>query len=178
MTHYLLERTADPVTESVSLTEAKDYLRVDGSDDDSLITDMIVAAREFAEEYLAKSLITQSWKLAFDETAPACTRLPMGPVQSVTSVKLIAEDDSETIIDTSLYGLNAAKDTLVFDEVSIGHQVEIVYVTGYGNNASDVPAGIRQGILRHIAHLYEHRMTSLPPEFVDTAYDFGKEVRL
>ena len=38
-------------SEPITLTEAKNFLRVDGSDDDALITALISAAREMCEQY-------------------------------------------------------------------------------------------------------------------------------
>ena len=38
-------------SEPITLTEAKNFLRVDGTDDDTLITALISAAREMCESY-------------------------------------------------------------------------------------------------------------------------------
>jgi len=161
MTISHLERVGAPSVEPVTLTEAKDYLRVDEVDDDTLITNLISAARKSAENYMKRSLITQSWKVAFDDYSPSYIRLPMGAVQSVTSLKIIARDGTETLIDAAKYYLVAAKNRLVVDTPLIGHRVEVIYVAGFGDNASDVPEEIRQGLLNHIAYIYENRGESL-----------------
>jgi gp6-like head-tail connector protein len=41
--------------------EAKAYLRIDASDEDSLLTSLITAARMFVERTLSLALITESW---------------------------------------------------------------------------------------------------------------------
>lgn len=159
MTRYparLLERSSPPATEPLTLAEAKLFLRVDGSEDDALIGDIVVAVREAAERHLRASLIMQSWKLAFDDAAPERTPLPMGPVTAVTSVTLIAEGGGETAMSGSLYHLNASRETLVFAQAAIAHRVEILYAAGYGDG-SDVPQPIRQGMLLHAAALYGRR---------------------
>ena len=79
------------------------------STDDTLVTQLITAARMAAEEYLRRALITQTYKLTLDLSCsslgaawsegvydlpvtelyggmPRTIELPKGPIQSITSV--------------------------------------------------------------------------------------------
>lgn len=161
----LLKRVSDPVSEPLTLAETKLYLRVDGNEEDALINDLISASRQHAEQYLRRSLMTQGWKLAVNEECPEVLVLPMGPVQSVTSVSIFDTNGIETALVSSRYRLNAAQNALLFDGQVTGHRVEIRYQTGYGG-ASDIPKPLKQGMLQHIAELYEKRGEqdrALPP---------------
>lgn len=153
----LLTLATPPAIEPVSLADAKLYLRVDASAEDSLISSLITAARQAAERHTRRSFITQTWKLAFDDYAPEETPLPHGPVQSVSSVKSITRGGTETLISNSSYILNASKDRVVFDARVYGFSVEILYVTGYGAAASSVPSALVLGMISHIAAWYEQR---------------------
>lgn len=152
----LLTRVAAPADEPLTLAEAKLYLRVDHDIEDLLINDLIVTARLTAEEWLKRSLVTQSWKLAYDACLPECVALPMGPVNGITSVTVVNRDNTTQLIDSENYYLNAAKDTLMFDSAVIGFRIEIVYSTGFGAGPA-VPRPIKQGMLAHIASMYDHR---------------------
>lgn len=149
-----------PIAEPLTLEETKLYLRVDSEDEDDLITSLITVARQAAETYMRRSILTQSWVVAFDDYAPAEVNLPRGPVQEITSVKLISQDGGESIVSSATYYLSAGREKLCFNASPIGHIVEILYVTGY-EDASDVPAAIKQGMLAHIAELFENRPGSV-----------------
>ncbi|MGB1540581.1 MAG: head-tail connector protein, partial [Rickettsiales bacterium] len=173
-----LVRETAPASEPLTLAEAKLYLRVDGSAEDSLITDMITAVREAAEEYLRKSLITQSWVLTYEDYAPAVAMLPRGPVQSISSVKVIDRSGAETAVSNTVYHLGVGKASVHFDTVQLGYLVEIIYSTGYGD-ADAVPEAIRQGMLTHLAALYDNRIDgmSLPAASI-ALYKPYREVRI
>ena len=152
----LLTRVVAPDDEPLTLADAKAYLRVTHASDDMLIRDLIVGVRMTAEQWLKRSLLTQAWKLAYDDYTPECLPLPMGPVNSITSVVIINRDATSQTVDSSLYYLNAARDTLIFNSALVGFRIEVTYATGYGN-ADTVPMPIKQGMLAHIAALYDNR---------------------
>lgn len=52
--------------EPVTLADAKAHMRVEISDDDALITGLVVAARERVELLTGRKLITQKWRLYLD----------------------------------------------------------------------------------------------------------------
>ena len=153
----LLARISAPAVEPLTVSETKIYLRVDHETEDTLIGDLITSARMSAENWLRRSLIHQSWKLGYDECAPMQLDLPMGPVNSLTSVSIIDRDNNTNIVDDACYSLNSAKTMLRFDMPVYGFHIEILYSTGYGAAAANVPAPIRQGMLSHIAAMYDNR---------------------
>ena len=169
---------SDPAVEPLTVSGVKTYLRIDHSDEDTLISEMIAAVRMVAEDQINKSLITQSWKVVYDDNTPSLVDLPHGPVQSITSVKVVAEDAGETTINAATYHVNALGD-LVFESTPSGHRIVIEYVAGYGDAVSDVPTDIRHSLLMHVAQLYEFRDTTVaPPMAAQLIYNHYREVRL
>lgn len=63
---FPLQRVLDPIAEPVSLVDMKNYLRVDIDDDNDLISGLISAARERAEDLTARCLIRQQWVFSLD----------------------------------------------------------------------------------------------------------------
>jgi len=160
-----------PAAEPVSSTEAKAHLRVDHTDDDTLIGTLIITARRFCEEYLNQSLITQTWynylNDFYDGAIYYVYRGPFlminkGPVQSITSIKYYDADDVEQTLSTDYYHtdlssqparIEVSETPETYDKLNA---VTIEFVAGYGD-AADVPEHIKHAMLLYIGHLYENR---------------------
>lgn len=173
-----MTRGAAPAAEPLTLAEAKLYLRVDGGAEDALIADMLTTVREAAEGYLGKSLMTQGWVMTYQDYAPSCVPLAKGPVQSVESVVTRDRNGNATTLLAARYHLSPVEDALHLDAALMAHAIEVHYTVGYGD-ADDVPSSVRQGMLVHLAALYEDRLggMTIPPASV-TLYAPHREVRL
>ncbi len=159
MTHtHALTLASAPATEPLTLAETKTYLKIENTNDDTLITSLITLVRKAAEDFLCASLITQSWKISYDKYAPSCVYLPMGPIIAITSVTVFARDGSSSVMAASTYYLTSGNRKLVFDASPIGHRIEIIYTAGYGTSGAYVPSPIRYGMLAHLAAVYDGRV--------------------
>lgn len=173
----LLERVSAPASEPVTVSEAKLYLRLDTNAEDALLAEQIAAARMTAEQWMRRSLITQSWKLGYDHGIPACVGLPMGPVSAVVSVVCVQQGGATTALAAESFWLNAARDAVHLAAPVFAFRVEITYVAGFGAAAA-VPMPIKQGILAHVAHLYDNRGDLALPEAAAQLYLPYRDVRL
>lgn len=144
--------------EPLGLEETKEYLKINIIDDDILIGSLIKTVRNVAELFMRRSLITQSWKLSYNKYAPGTIILPKGPVQSVSSIALISRDSVRRVLPANNYYL-ACDSKLIFDATPMGHLIEIIYVTGYGDTAAAVPPAIREGMLAHLAAIYDGKVS-------------------
>lgn len=167
-----------PACEPLTVIEVREALGIEAHDvsQDHFITKLIVDARQMAEDYLRRSLVTQTWQLQYDQYVPHKVLLPKGPAQSITSVKIISQDWSENNLDPKAYWIHSAKDMLYFDAVPMGKIVQIHYVTGYGM-PEEVPENIRQGLLVHVAMAYQgHNSDGGLPLMVADLYEPYKKV--
>lgn len=140
---------------------------------DPLLVSFIKAAREHAESFLGRALITQTWdyKLRGFPIDGSEIKLPRPPLQSVTSITYTDADGVSQTWSASLY----QAETPTSPWASFGHvrpvegesypttkpltydAVKVRYLAGYGSAASSVPAGILNAVKAGVAELYDHR---------------------
>lgn len=150
-----------PTDHPVTLVEAKDHCRVDGSDSDTYLNGLIAAATSYVESYLGKALMEQTWELVLDDFSDAI-QFPKGPVTAVTSVKYIDGDSVEQTISSTNYTLDAVSDPqwLVkasdysWPAVASGvNNVTIRFVCGY----ETLPEAIKHAVLLLISQWFDNR---------------------
>ena len=173
--------------EPITLEEAWHHLRIDtflnsdsppatvSGDDLWLETIGIPAARNWAEGYVGKSLVTQTLELVGTAFPSDYFELPFGPVQSVTSVIYVDEDGIEQTMDAADYDLNTdvspSRVQLAYDVDAwptardAYNSVRVRYVAGYtpvGDSPSfgNITPSLKIGILLMLGHLYENRETT------------------
>jgi len=153
-----------PATEPITLAEAKLHLRVEVSDDDKLITNLIVAARERAEALTGQSFMPQTWETVLDAFSTEID-LDHPPIVSVTHVKYLdgagalqTVSPSDYIVDTFRQPgrITLAEGAVWPATQSVANAVTVRYVTGYANAAA-VPQAIKGWMLLRIGMMYANR---------------------
>ena len=146
-------------------------MRVEHSDDDTIIGQFVSAAIAFVDVNgaLGKAMITQTW----GEWLPSnlsTVRLTLGPVQSVSAVKYYDTNNSlQTDTLSNYLVLGTPSFTTIKPKAGFSwpttfdrdDAIKIEYAIGYGDAASDVPQTIRQALLLLVAHMYENREIEL-----------------
>jgi uncharacterized phiE125 gp8 family phage protein len=153
-----------PAAEPVTLSEAKAHLKVDTSADDALITSLVIAARARAEWHTGRAFVTQSWTLWLDAwPKDGLVEIPLPPLQSMAQVRTYDLDDTPSVLDPSLYQVDATSAPACLLRKSeptaslrAVNAIEIAFTAGYGG-ASAVPEPIKQAIRQIVADLYSHR---------------------
>jgi len=169
-----------PITEPISLPEAKAWIKVDHGDEDDLIQLLIQTARERCEALTGLSLCLQQWagymsvwpmhsleewwdgmrEGAFSNEPLRAIALQHGPVRQIDAFNLYDASDNVTLYSPTYYALDRVRNRLVLkidaplpQAARLINPIEIIYTTGY----EFIPGSIKAGLLKLIAHLYEHR---------------------
>lgn len=153
-----------PATEPVTLVEAKLHCKVDSTDDDTLITALIVAARQQAEHRTGRALITQQWEFTLDRF-PQQIELPRPALVSVQSVKYLDESGvlqtlastEYQVVISELVGRVVPAYGKAWPSCQVQpDSVVVAYTAGYGNAAA-VPNSIKTWMLMAIGTMYGQR---------------------
>jgi uncharacterized phiE125 gp8 family phage protein len=137
---------------------------------DPQLNALIKAARQHAETFTRRALISQTWDLKLDCFPTDLIRLPLPPLVSVSSINYVdANGVTPTLWAAAKYIVDApagdyaerGRITLAYGEVfpptrDIANAVTIEFIAGYGAAAA-VPQGIKQAMLLMIGHWYQNR---------------------
>ncbi len=138
--------SSESSTEPCTLAEVKSWAKVDLTDDDTLITELIKTARKQCEGFSGISLITRTVTAYIKNTA-GDLELPYGPVVSFTS---LTDVDGDAITSDNYILRGGGFKYLVepYDDYLVA-----VYTTGF----TTLPTQYKTGVLQQFTHLYENR---------------------
>lgn len=158
MIHAVYKVTSEPATEPVSLESLKTSLRITTCDFDEELQRLLIAARQQVENDARIKLVTQTVVLYADRfPAGRILELRTPPVQSVTSVQYVDEDESTQTLSTSLYAtdLTTTPPRIVLNEDEtwpttddVANAVTVTFVAGYGG-VSAVPVQAKLAIAEY-----------------------------
>ncbi len=182
-----------PTVEPITLAETKAWLKVDHSDEDSLIQLLIATARERCESITGLSLMIQQWGAylpawplnceeawwdgvregAFIQQPQSAVQLFHGPVRQIDTFTLWDAEGNTSDYPSDQYLLDAVRNQIVLKPgaplpqgTRVANPIEITYTTGH----EFIPGPIKTGLLKLVAHLYEHRgdekSETIPPDIL------------
>lgn len=154
---------AAPASEPVTLTQAKAQLRVDHSDDDTLIASLIKAARAHIEAACAVRFSARTGVSFKCDGFSDLARLPEAPVSSIASITYIDAAGASETLPTTVYEVRAdgldvgivLKTDQTWPTIQSGSRVTVTAAIGYAT----APDDICHALLMLIAHWYENRAT-------------------
>ncbi len=165
--NFGLKQTTAPSAAVVATSDAKAWLRIDHSDEDTLIASLVTRATNVVEHLTNRQMINASWTYQVDQFPHQdAIFFPIAPLVSVTSISYTDGDGASQTLGTSVYGVGTIRDPgriflksgqewpSTLDQANV---VTVVAVAGYGASASDVPEPLKHAVLMLVSHYYEHR---------------------
>jgi uncharacterized phiE125 gp8 family phage protein len=171
------------VASAEAVAAAKDYLRIDGTGDDALVGGLVATAIESCEGFVGRVLIARGMTETLVPMV-AWQRLTAGPVISVTSVTALAVSGVESAVAAAVYELdidaNGGGRVRFLAALAVTRAV-VRYQAGSGAAWADIPGGLRQGIVRLVAHWHVYRdreEAPVPPAAVAALWRPERRMRL
>lgn len=150
-------------SEPVTTAEAKTYARIDVSDDDTLVGNLITAARVHCEQVCRRDFIGRTYKwFVKDWPYEDVYNLPKYPVNAISSITYYDTDGASQTLSSAVYASNLYsipnqiwlapdQDWPSLDDDK-RYAVEVNFTT-----SPTVPETIKAAIKMLVAHWYEHR---------------------
>jgi uncharacterized phiE125 gp8 family phage protein len=158
--------TAPSIEQWISLADAKTFLRVDSSDEDSLITSLIYAAQSNIEINCGIRLFTQSVTMSCDTWADL-QRLPVAPVSAITAISYYDGAGTSQTLSTSNFSLFGASTlragiranvSQVFPQVAAYQDaITVAGTVGFADDATGLPSGLYRALLLTLGDYYQFR---------------------
>lgn len=153
-----------PADEPVTLADAKDWLKIDGTDEDRLVTALISSARLAVEAATGLFLLPQTWRLSFDDWPPSGRLvLPYAPLQSVQVFRVINANGNASAVPLNNLNIDPAgrQPRIALKSAPPAknqdlHAYEIDVIFGYGD-ANAVPETLKLAIKMLVAFWHENR---------------------
>lgn len=145
----------------VDLTDMREYLKNPPTSDNSLISELLISATQYAEKYTGRDFRVNDWRLLIDKFEGRI-ELDRDPVASITSVQYLVSGALTTVDAATYYlkkGTQSSEILLFADKNYPTNQdnreqaIQIDFKTEAHACLSQVVVGIK----RHVALLYAHR---------------------
>lgn len=156
--------TTGPASEPLTVSEVKDYLKVDSSADDTLIGTLITAARQWVENHCAIALLPQT-AIQIWGTLGGEMNLALSPLRSVSAITYLDAGGTQQTLAASVYSVDSistpARVNLAYGQTwpstyDTTNAASAIFTAGY-DAASAVPAAIKQALMLTIADMYDNR---------------------
>lgn len=142
---YVIQNNT-PVTECITVAEAKQYCRVSNNVEDDLFVDLIIQARQIVEKVANIKLVPCQVDVWFNNSG-GNFQLPFGPVTYILGMW----DQQNNQIPSTTYRLMGAQYPIV--RYPMYGEIKISYMAGY----DCVPTDLKVAMLDQINYDYENR---------------------
>jgi uncharacterized phiE125 gp8 family phage protein len=139
-----------------ALADLKSWLAITTAREDAALTGLLAAALELCEGFTGSLPLESTCEERVAATG-AWQRLATRPVQSVILVEAVSADGTRSPLPADRYGMELDGDGTASVRLLVGgdvRQLVVRFVAGLAATWSDLPAGLRHGVVRCAAHLH------------------------
>jgi uncharacterized phiE125 gp8 family phage protein len=161
---YGLTLYSGPASEPLSYGTLKSQLQVGSDDHEALISELIISARQTVEQDTGVRLLSQTWDLTLDAFPDDAIELPIGPLQSVTSITVTPVTGSASVVASTNYIVDTANGRIVLadtgtwpGDIRVAAGVVVRCVLGYSTVAA-IPAPLVDAVRELVASRYAERV--------------------
>lgn len=163
-----LTRITPPADPLISLDDAKAHVGASDYDEvDDFLTTLVEAATDTIEgpSSTGAVFVSQTWRATLDHL-PSCFSIPLGPIQSITSITYVDQAGEVQTIDPATYHTDFDRHPAMVAFYSappvparVPGSVKVTFVAGYGD-PSQTPAKARHAVRLLVGDWFKNREAS------------------
>lgn len=172
-----------------ALAELKEWLGINSTREDALLTTLLGSALELCESYTGTrpiaALCEEVWPITPPTGAGGWQALSTRPVNSISSLEAIMASGERSFLPIDAYAVDLTADGIGRFRVIDGRgamRVAIRFTAGLSAGWDTLPASLRQGMVRIAAHHHRSRddasAASPPPAAVAAMWHPWRRMRL
>ncbi|WP_417621152.1 head-tail connector protein [Parasphingorhabdus sp.] len=141
------------------IAEVRDFVRIDHDADDAAIDAFLRSAASLCEDFTGQMLIIRSVTDMLP-TRQAWQKLKRLPVQSIASAEQVGADGPAAVLAVEDYAVDIDSDGIGWIRLHRGDggsRIRLSYSAGLATDWDELPAGLRQGIVRMAGYFYANR---------------------
>ena len=158
LTDMKLEITTQPSgTDLLPLATAKEFLRVDHSDEDTTIEALINAAVQHCQDYTNRHFVNSNFTLSLDDFYNC--EFSIGPINTITGVTYKDVGNATQTLATSKYWYDTKREPgrIHFENAPDTYEDDFNVVTISGTLGANPAPPVVHAIKMLVAHYYENR---------------------
>ncbi len=163
-----LIRLTPPAAPALLLSDAKEWLRVTGTEDDALIARLVDLAADQLLRQAGIATITQGWRLVVDAwPVNGVLRLPFAPLVSLDAVRIATAAGGFAAAPLDAFEIDGRAGSLRLlkppgDPTRLRSGIEIEQTIGFGATSAALPEAVLQAIRLIVADAFENRGDAAP----------------
>lgn len=135
-----------------TMVDVKNYMRIEGDYDDSLISSLIEAAIVAAENFTKMSIVSRRVEFVCNINNRKVFNLRYRPITQLVKI-IAATGNKRTELQNEQYFVDVDYSILFLNQRLDEETLLVEYIAGFDQGS--VPQSIRHGILMHIAEMYD-----------------------
>ncbi len=162
----LLTRISSTPTTIVSLADVKTQARVDFSDDDALLSSLILSAVEAVQQRSGRTLGTEQWTVSYPGVSGDIL-LPKSPVQTIDAATYYDVNGAQQTLDLGQFYRWIDEDKAIIRPKAAAFwpatqmredAISFTFTVGYGAN---LPEPLKTAIKMIVSFLYQNRESTM-----------------
>jgi uncharacterized phiE125 gp8 family phage protein len=152
------------IEEILTITEVKNYLKLDGHCNEKFLTELITAVRESAEKFLNITIARQEFEQVNYNLIENFIELRCRPIVKINNVSIVNKSGERSQLSSKKYIFDECKNTLLLKSENTAYALAVSYLAGFDKDT--VPSAIKTGMLLHIESVYDKGTLNNIPEAV------------